>query len=244
MITTTASITELLRSPRAVASRIREGRELRPLATASILSIMIGSATYGGVVGSYRGGLQIAFAALKFPMVAVLTLALVAPALVGLAAALDRRVALAQTSALALAATARASLVLLAIAPALALAMGMSVGYQTSALLAAIGFGLAGLAGLVMLWHGIGDGGGRATLAALTVGVYLLVSGQAAWALRPWLVRPSSDIVFVRPPGEALVEELPRTARSAAGDYDAERSRERAHERAADTRPAMTRGPR
>ena len=208
MITTTASITELLRSPRAVASRIREGRELRPLATASFLSIMIGSATYGGVVGSYRGGLQIAFAALKFPMVAVLTLALVAPALVGLAAALDRRVALAQTSALALAATARASLVLLAIAPALALAMGMSVGYQTSALLAAIGFGLAGLAGLVMLW------------------------------------RPSSDIVFVRPPGEALVEELPRTARSAAGDYDAERSRERAHERAADTRPAMTRGPR
>jgi hypothetical protein len=235
MNTATVMLTELLRSPRDVASRIREGRDLRALGIASILSIAIGSAAYGGVVGSYRGGLQIAFAALKFPVVALLTLALVAPALLGLAAALDRRVALAQTATLALAATARASLVLLALAPALGLAVGMSIGYHTTALFAALGFGLAGVAGLTLLWHGIGEGDGRFALATMALGVYLLVSGQAAWALRPWLVRPSSDVVFIRAPDSTLASELPRAMRSASGNYDPARSRARQMERDKDS---------
>ena len=231
-MSTTASLTELLRSPGAVATRIREGRDLRTLASASILAIVLGSAAYGAVVGSYRGGLQILFAGLKFPLVALVTLSLVAPALLGLSAAFERRMALAQAVALMLASTARTSLVLLAFAPALALVMDMRPEYHDGALYAAAGFALAGIAGLGMLWRGLGVGEGRFTLAVLAVGVYVLVSGQAAWSLRPWLVRPSSPIAFVRAPHESLVRELPRTVDSATGVYDEERSRALSRQRA------------
>lgn len=230
-MSTTASLTEILRAPSAVASRIREGRDLRSLASASILAIVLGSAAYGGVVGSYRGGLQILFGGLKFPLVALVTLSLVAPALLGLSAAFERRMALAQAVALMLAATARTSLVLLAFAPALALVFDMRPEYHDGALLAAAGFALAGLAGITLLWRGLGEGEGRFTLAVLAVGVYVLVSGQAAWSLRPWLVRPSSPIAFVRAPHESLVRELPRSIDSAGGNYDPERSRARQSER-------------
>jgi hypothetical protein len=222
---------ELLRAPREVAAKIGEGQALRAFARLSIASIVLGMAAYGGTAGSARGGAQIAYAAAKMPLVALLVLSLVAPVLFGAARALGRPMALAQAAALVLAATARMSLVLLALAPILALLLTLTGDYHHVVMLSTLGFALAGLSGLSLFWHGVDRGDGRLLLATLVVGVFTVVGAQSAWVLRPWIARPSAPIVFVRPPESSVVEELLRSTRSAAGDYDAQRAAERARER-------------
>jgi hypothetical protein len=224
---------ELLRAPREVAAKIGGGQSLRAFARLSIPAIVLGMAAYGGTAGSARGGAQVIYAATKMPLVALLVLSLVAPVLFGASRALGRPIAFAQAAALVLAATARMSLVLLALAPIVGLLLTLTGDYHDAIMLSTLGFALAGLSGLSLLWHGIGRGDGRLLLAVLVVGAFALVGAQSAWVLRPWIARPSAPMVFMRPPEGAVIEEVFRSARSATGDYDAERAAERAAERSA-----------
>jgi hypothetical protein len=221
----------LLRAPREVAAKIASGQSLRAVAQVSIPAIVLGMAVYGGTVGSVRGGAQLVYAATKMPLVALLVLSLVAPALAGASRALGRPMAFAQAAALVLAATARMSLVLLALAPIVALLLTLTGDYHDAVALSALGFALAGLSGLSLFWHGVGAGEGRLLLGALVIGVFAAEGAQSAWVLRPWVARPSAPIVFVRSPESSVIEEGFRSARSATGDYDADRAAERARER-------------
>ena len=58
-----------------------------------VATIAITMAIVGAALGSYRGGVQIAYAAIKLPLVLLGTAALSAPALTAIGAALGRRVA-------------------------------------------------------------------------------------------------------------------------------------------------------
>jgi hypothetical protein len=190
-----AMIGEILRAPEAVARRCREERDLPALVATALTVIAAGSAVFGGVVGSMRGGAQILFAAIKMPLVILVTLALCGPAFHVLAAVFGRPWSLRTVVSMVLSAGARASLVQLALAPALWLFIDCGASYHAVKLAAVVAYGLAGLAALGVLTRGLGDGPGKGITFAAFVGLYLLAGGQTAWILRPYLGRPDSQAV-------------------------------------------------
>lgn len=190
-----STIGEILRAPAAVARRCRAERDLPALVATALGVIALGSGVFGGVVGSMRGGTQIPFAAVKMPLVILVTLALCGPAFQVLAAVFGRPWSLRTVVSMVLSAGARASLVQLALAPALWLFIDCGASYHAVKLAAVIAYGLAGLAGLGVLMRGLGDGPGKSITFAAFVGLYLLAGGQTAWILRPYLGRPESKTV-------------------------------------------------
>ena len=76
----------LLRDPREVARRCLEEEGLKPLALASLGALAVGAAVFGGVVGSFRGGEQILYGAVKVPVAMLAALVICVPAFHGIAA--------------------------------------------------------------------------------------------------------------------------------------------------------------
>ncbi|HRI70821.1 MAG TPA: hypothetical protein PK156_41595, partial [Polyangium sp.] len=173
-----------------------------------------------GVVGSFRGGHQIAYAAAKVPIAILATLCLAAPAFHAIAAVLGRPWPMRSIISLALAAAGRSSLVLLAFAPALWLVYDFGMGYHTAALFASAAYAIAGLAALSVLVRGLGAGPGRITTAVAFMAVFFMVGGQTAWILRPYLVRPrTTSIPFLRDREGSFVESVLTSLSSANGRY-------------------------
>jgi hypothetical protein len=214
-------LTRLLRSPADIAACCREDRDTRAIALTSLVAVVLGAAAFGGVIGSFRGGAQIAFAAVKIPLALVATLAVCAPAFHALAAGLGRPWPMRSIIALVLAAAGRSSLVLLALSPALWLLFDLGLDYHAAALAAAMAYAMAGLAAIGILIRGLGPGAGRAMTAVAFVGVFFAVGGQSSWILRPYLVRPRTEHVpFLRAREGGFADALRRSSRSAAGIYD------------------------
>jgi hypothetical protein len=211
----------LLRAPASIAASCREDRELREIAITSLAAVIAGAAAFGGVIGSFRGGVQIAYAAVKIPLAMVLTLALCAPAFHALAAGLGRAWPMRSILALSLAAAGRASLVLLAVSPALWLLFDLGLGYHAAALAAAFAYAVAGAAAASILLRGLGPRSGRVLTALAFVGVFFAVFGQSSWILRPYLVRPRAEAIpFVRAREGSFADALLMSSRSARGIYD------------------------
>lgn len=216
-----AILGRLLRSPGDIAACCREDREVRAIVVTSLAAIVLGAAAFGGVVGSFRGGAQIAYGALKVPLGMIATLAICAPAFHAIAAGLGRAWPMRSIIALALAAAGRSALVLLAMSPALWLLLDLGLGYHGTALVAAIAYAIAGVAALGVLVRGLGPGAGRMLTAAAFVGVFFMVGGQTSWILRPFVVRPRTvHVPFVRDREGSFADAIYTTSRSAAGVYD------------------------
>lgn len=216
-----AVLNQLLRAPGEIASNCRRDKDIRTIALTSIAAIVAGAAAFGGVIGSFRGGAQILYGAVKVPLAIMATLALCAPAFHALAAVLGRPWPMRSILSLALASAARSSLVLLAFAPALWLALDCGMSYHSAALLASFAYGLAGLAALGVLLRGIGSGDGRVLTALAFMAMFFAVGGQTAWILRPYLVRPrAQDIPFLRAREGGFSDALVTTMRSAMGIYN------------------------
>lgn len=216
-----AVLSSLLRAPGDIAARCRDDRDIRAISLTSIFAIALGAAAFGGVLGSFRGGAQIAYGAIKVPLAVMATLALCAPAFHALAAVLGRPWPMRSVVSLALAAAGRSSLVLLAFTPALWLALDWGVGYHEAALAAAVAYGVAGLAALGVLLRGIGEGSGRILTALAFMAMFFAVGGQTSWILRPYLVRPrATSVPFLRDREGGFSDSLLMSGRSAAGIYD------------------------
>ena len=84
-------IDQLLRDRDAMLARIAAGRDLAAVTRAMVATIAIAMAIVGAALGSYRGGVQIGYAAIKLPLVLLGTAALSAPALTAIGASLGRR---------------------------------------------------------------------------------------------------------------------------------------------------------
>jgi hypothetical protein len=211
----------LLRAPADIATACREDREIREIAITSLLAILVGAAAFGGVIGSFRGGVQIFYGAVKIPLVMMVTLAICAPAFHAFAAGLGRAWPMRSIIALTLAAAGRSSLVLLALSPALWLLFDLGLGYHSAALAAAFAYAVAGAAAVGILIRGLGAHAGRLLTACAFVGVFFAVGGQTSWILRPYLVRPRTEHVpFVRAREGSFADALLRSSRSARGIYD------------------------
>ncbi|AKT41558.1 hypothetical protein [Chondromyces crocatus] len=215
-----AILSRLLRDPTGVAQSCRSDRDLGPLATTSLLAITLGAMAFGGVIGSFRGGIQIGYAALKIPLTLLVSLALCAPGFHALAAVMGRTFPMRAVISLSLAAAARAALVLLACAPVLWLLFDLGLHYHDAAMASAMAYGLAGLASLGVLLRGLGKERGRALTAFAFIALFFAVSGQTSWILRPYLVRPRTETPpFLRAREGSFGDALWTSSRSARGIY-------------------------
>ena len=214
-------ITALLREPQIVIERCRDSTAQRDVARLGLLIIAVGGALFGAVVGSFRGGGQIAVAGLKIPAATLLTLAVCGPGLAALGVVFGRNWTLREALALLLSAGARASLVLFALSPVLWLVIDLGGSYHFIRLIAVIAYGLAGLSGFAFLLRALGPAPGRAA-AALSFGALFLVAGaQSAWLLRPYLGDPGDAQVPLFAQGRQEGGLLGVLSRSLAGEPDA-----------------------
>lgn len=213
----------LLRDRDAILARIAAGTELAATARTMIATIAIAMAIVGAALGSYRGGIQIAYAAIKLPLVLLGTAALSAPSLYAIGAALGRRSRLVSDLTLVVTALAYGALLLAACAPLILLGRALELPYHHM-ILATVGmFALAGLASLRIVVHALATETGRGRWAALggLCVVFALVGGQLAWALRPYLVRPRTpEVPFVRAVEGSLIDAIAGAFRSARGIYE------------------------
>jgi hypothetical protein len=188
---------------------------------AMLVAILVGTAAFGAAVGFTRGGVQILFAAIKLPLVVLLTAAVCTPALTGLSAALGRPASLRQDLIRVLATLGRGSLVLAALAPVMLIATCVRLGYHQSVMLlvacclVAGGASLPSLAGA--LWA---ERRGRLFLIAAMLVTVVLGGTQIAWLFRPYVVRPQTvSVPFLRALDSNFGDSLETTQRSARGIY-------------------------
>jgi hypothetical protein len=215
MMVDVAFLNRILRAPAGVAAQCRSDQDVASIARTSLLTLLLAATAFGAAVGSLRGGKQIAFAAMKLPIGVLGTLALAAPAFYVLAAIFGRPWPLRPVISLMLSAGARFALVLLALTPPLWLTIDFGAPYHLIKLVATVAYGLAGLAGLEVLVRGLGSGPGKKATIALFVGVFLMIGGQNAWVLRPYLGAPGARDVelFTREREGGLVVQLLKSVR-------------------------------
>jgi hypothetical protein len=211
----------LLRDRRAALARVREASpgEVASAARLMVGTIAVCAAIVGAALGSYRGGAQIAFAAIKLPIVLLGTAVVSAPVLTAIGTALGRPPRLVHDLLVVITALAFGALVLVAGTPLLLLARAADVNYHTTILLVVAVFAIAGLACLRVVVGGVPADGtpGRGAAVLALCAVFAVVGSQLAWSLRPYLVRPASrndDVTFVHPLEGGLVDAVVDTARS------------------------------
>ena len=217
-----AMIDMLLRDRAAILARIRAGADLPAILRTMIATIVVAMAIVGAALGSYRGDEQIAYAAVKLPLVLLGTAALSAPALWAIGTALGRRSRLASDLALVMTGLAFGALVLAACTPLILLGRAVDLGYHRMILLTVIAFSVAGIAALRMIASSVLAEKATGSLVAIAgmCLVFSLVGSQLAWALRPYLVRPQTrEVPFVRQVEGSLYDALPDLIRSAQGQY-------------------------
>jgi hypothetical protein len=187
-----------------------------------VATIAIAMAIVGAAIGSYRGGIQIGYAAIKLPLVLLGTAALSAPALTAIGASLGRRARLTGDLALVITSLAFGAMLLAACTPLILLGRAMDMSYHAMVLALTGMFAIAGLAALRMIVHALSlerGPGKHSAIAGLCI-VFALVGGQLAWALRPYLVRPRTpDVPFVREMGDTLFDAIAGSIKSARGIY-------------------------
>lgn len=213
----------LLRDREAMLARIHKATELAAVTRTMIATIAVTMAIVGAALGSYRGGVQIAYAAIKLPIVILGTAALSAPALSAIGAALGRRSRLSADLALVMAALAFGSLLLVACTPLVMVGRAVDLDYHRMILAVVAMFAIAGGGALRMICRGVAleaAPGWRTAVAGMCV-VFSLVGGQLSWALRPYLVRPRTpEVPFVRTVEGSLFDSVAGAMRSARGIYD------------------------
>jgi hypothetical protein len=218
-------IDQLLRDRDAMIRRITSGTDLATTMRVMVATIVVAMAVVGATLGNYHGHIQIAYAAIKLPLVLLGTAALSAPALTAIGAAVGRRARLAVDLVLVTSALAFGALLLAAFTPLILLFSAIDVPYHKMILAVVAMFSIAGIASLRLVVRALAaeaSTGWRTAVAGLCV-VFALVGGQLSWALRPYLVRPrADDVVFVHPVNAregSLFDAILTAAASARGEY-------------------------
>lgn len=215
----------LLRDRETMLARIRAGSHLAITKT-MVATIVVTMAIVGAALGSYRGGIQIGYAAVKLPLVLLGTAALSAPALTAIGRAAGRRARLAQDLALVMTALAFGSLLLAAGTPLILLGRAVELDYHKMILMTVMLFAVGGIAALAMVIRAVsveamrdGSRGWRTAVLGLCI-VFVTIGGQLSWALRPYLVRPRTpDVPFVRAKEGSMFDAISGAFDSARGIY-------------------------
>lgn len=213
-------VDRLLRDRSSLFASIALGRDMRELAIALVLIIAGGAAVFGASVGAYRGGIQILFAAIKVPLLLLLTAAICAPTWTALRVAFGTQASLRIDLIRILVALAVIALVLAALAPFVLVPAVLGAAYHPMSLVLVGCAAVGGPIGILVLERASTEG--RAALRCFAI-VFVLVGMQMAWTLRPYLVRPRLETVhLVRAVEGSFLDAAFRSWSSARGQYDRE----------------------
>jgi hypothetical protein len=210
----------LLRDPASLVDELDDPERFAVEAPRLLGLLALGGLTFGAVVGGYRGGLQVPFAALKLPLLFLVPMVLVLPALRGLWALCEVDVSYRRLVAAGLVGGARTALLAAAAGPVLWLWYGV-VDYHVAVMSFVAVLAACGLPGLLVVARAV-PSGGRSRWMALAGSLALLAVGsmQTGWLLRPFLVRPQSDdIVLFRAVEDDVFHGLGLTALSSLHIY-------------------------
>ncbi len=210
---------QVLRSPGELVDG--SGRvALAELLPALLVLVAIGGGLFGLVIGSYRGGVQHLFAAVKLPLVLLLPLVVCLPACRALYLAAGVALSYERLVFASLVGMARAALLAAAAGPALWLVYSVSLDYHTAVLLLCGALALAGVVGMVTTARLLPEGGQLRWCAHVgSLAIAAVVLAQGGWLLRPFLVRPRADIAFVRPLEADVFSSMNAAFDSSRGDY-------------------------
>ncbi|MDP2310121.1 MAG: hypothetical protein Q8P18_29155 [Pseudomonadota bacterium] len=218
---------QVLRDPQAVVSAHDTPADLGWLAPRLLAISGVGAALFGAVVGSYRGGEQMIYAAMKLPILLWAPPLLALPAIHAAWRACDVDVSYRRLAIASLAGMARTGVLASALAPILWLPYSVQADYHFSVLLFAAMLTLAGLPGLAALASAIPAGGHRRWIAATgSLALVGLILAQTGWLLRPFVARPTTAVALFRPVEGDILTGLAATTASSLGlygDWDAER---------------------
>ena len=210
----------LLRDREAFHAHLERATDLASIARALLLTVIAGCAVFGAAMGANRGGLQLLFAAVKLPLVVLLTAGICGPALTGLLRSVKAESSFTKDLLLVLSALALGSSVLAALAPIVVLAELAGTGYHKLILLVVCCCSVGGVAGLSLFIKGLHRRGGSMLAMILALGVFALVGTQMAWTMRPYVLRPRTpDVPFMRAIEGGFLDSVNRSTDSARGIY-------------------------
>lgn len=213
-------VSTILRDPVSLLDRASTPDALAHLAPRLLGVTIVAGAIFGAVVGSYRGGLQIAYAGAKMPALLLIPALVALPAVRALWQAAEVEVPYPRIALATLVGAARTAVLAAALGPVLWLVYSVSPGYHLSVLLLAATLALVGLPGLAVVGRAVPSTGLRGWLAiGASVVVLGLTTAQTGWLLRPFVARPTAEVSFLRPVEEDVFSSVTATALSAVGVY-------------------------
>lgn len=159
----------------------------------------VSAALFGAVVGSYRGGIQIPYAALKAPLLYGIPLVVGLPASRALFEAFGAEVPWRRLSMAGLVGVARAAVLAAALGPALWLLWSVAPSYHLAVFLMAALLVVSGAPGLATVARAVPAGPARWLGGAASLVVLGLVTAQTGWLLRPFVARPTAEVTLFRP---------------------------------------------
>ncbi len=195
----------------ALLDELARGVDLRGKLALTVTAMVAGAGLYGAALGLWRGGVQVAYAAVKLPLVLIVTSTLTMVFNWMTAVLFGLRLRFAQVAALSFLALAAAAVLLASLAP-VAWLFSVSVPapslearatHNLLYLLHTVLVGASGLAGVAVLWRTLervaGDQRRAKKIFAAWVLSFALVGGQVAWALRPFVGSIYHRQAFLRP---------------------------------------------
>jgi cytochrome bd-type quinol oxidase subunit 2 len=192
-------VSRVLREPASVVDDADHPKRFARLVSQLILIAAFGAALFGMVVGSYRGGIQIGFAALKMPILLAVPVVIALPAMKALWVSCGVDVGYRRLCAASAVGMARTAVLVGALGPVLWLLYSLHTPYHLSILFMVGALALAGIPGLYVMAVAVPEGGRRRPMAMLsTVLLMGCVFAQTGWMLRPFVVRPSADVAALR----------------------------------------------
>ena len=200
-------LTRLLRDRRQFLYEIRNRIKLE----SKMISLLIAStfffAIYGGIVGSYSGGLQILSSAIKLPALYLITLLICIPTLYFFDILFGSKLDFKQYVALALTSVSVISVLLFSFAPVVLFFLISVQGYDFFLLLNVLIMSITGAVGVRLFYKGMYDMVGpdsieqqlRRRLLKGWVVLYGLVGSQLGWTLRPFFGSEGQPFQLFRP---------------------------------------------
>jgi len=201
-----AVIETILRNRYHFFLEIRDGHELQAKMKAMLVSSVVFLALYGAVMGSTHSLWQAVSAAVKLPVLFLVTLIICIPALYIFSVLFGSNQRLHQSIALVLSAITITAVLLLSLAPITFFFMLTTSGYQFFKLLNVLFFAIAGIVGMVFLSRGMRLAASnqqegtkmRGLILYLWIILYAFVGSQMAWTLRPFVGYPGARFELIR----------------------------------------------
>ena len=202
-----AIVETILRDRHQFFREIGEGVNLPEKTRAMLISTSAFLAAYGAVLGSTHSLWQAVSAAVKLPVLFLVTLIICIPALYIFSVLFGSNQRLHQSIVLVLSAITVTAVLLLSLAPITFFFMLTTSGYQFFKLLNVLFFAIAGIVGMVFLSRGMRlvsasnqqDGTKmQGLILYLWIILYAFVGSQMAWTLRPFVGYPEAKFELIR----------------------------------------------